>query len=97
MAGEDENQLWKALGEYRGPSSCKALVRYMAACHKERIDGILLAAYVTDQLRMIPQMSYLSRRWLDVKMGWGDDDSTADEIVDSVIAKIGDSCGPARD
>lgn len=45
--------------------------------------------YVTDQLRLIPQMTYITTRWTDLTTGQARDDSTAEEIAERVIAKIG--------
>lgn len=45
-------------------------------------------AYVTDQLRLIPQMMYLNERWLESVAPSGPDMS-AEEIAESVITKIG--------
>lgn len=44
--------------------------------------------YVTDSLRLIPQMSYMIDRWEDIGRPKGPD-MTAEEIADMVISSSG--------
>ena len=84
--------MWVALGEFRGPPSCLAFVRYSFARKKRENIEMSYRVYVTDMLRNIPQMTYLSVSWADM-IGWGKggevDRRTANQIVDDVITAIG--------
>ena len=78
-----------ALGNYRGPSSCKAFVRYVIALRRRDIKELSYRVYVTDMLQNIPQMKYLNARWADtLESRDGGDDRTASEIVEDVIAAL---------
>ena len=45
--------------------------------------------YVTDMLRNIPQMTYLTDRWIDtLKSNARRSTKTAEEIVDEVVASL---------
>ena len=45
--------------------------------------------YVTDMLRNIPQMTYLTDRWVDtLKSNTRRSTKTAEEIVDEVVASL---------
>lgn len=81
--------MWKALGEYRGPSSYRAFVRYVFALYERDMREIVYRTYVTDALRNIPQMKYSSTRWVDtLNLRGAKDDRSADEIVDDVVAAL---------
>ena len=84
--------LWMALGDYRGPSSWAVFVRYLVAKFKERTIELSYRTYVTDMLRNIPQMTYLSARWVDVvglSARGRERERSAEEIVDHVLAGLG--------
>jgi hypothetical protein len=79
-----------ALGEYRGPSSCSVFVRYALAKLRQHVIDVSYRTYVTDMLRNIPQMTYLSMRWADtVGFGHRGRERNAEEIVDHVLAGLG--------
>ncbi len=44
--------------------------------------------YVTDSLRLIPQMASLTQRWADVTNEDREPERTAEEIVDDVVARL---------
>ena len=78
-----------ALGNYRGSSFFKAFVRYVFALYERDMKELHYRIYVTDMLRNIPQMTYLTDRWIDtVKSNRKADNRTADEIVDDLIASL---------
>ena len=80
--------MWLCLGDYHGPRQARPFVWYMVErLRRERLEESY-RTYVTDQLRLIPQMMYLNERWQDVLKPSGPD-MTAEEIAESVIAKIG--------
>ena len=84
--------LWVALGEYRGPSSCRVFVRYLMASFRRRQVETSYRVYVTDMLRNIPQMTYLSARWADVvgfTSGPKGRERSAEEIIDHVLTGLG--------
>jgi hypothetical protein len=82
--------VWEALGEYAGPPNIRILVRYIAARMYRDAVTTSYRAYVTASLRLIPQMSYLSRGWLesvkDAKRPKRE--RTAEEIVDDVVSRL---------
>lgn len=63
-------------------------MRYMFERFKREVRDSTYRAYVTDQLRLIPQASYLSKRWVDMTKPKAPE-RTAEEIVDSVIRDAG--------
>lgn len=78
-----------ALGNYRGPSSYKAFVRYVYAVFRREIIDRNYRIYVTDALNNIPQMKYTTLRWADtLESTHVSDNRSADEIVDDVIAAL---------
>lgn len=78
-----------ALGDYRGPSSYRAFVRYLFARYESSVRELSYRTYVTDMLRNIPQMTYLNVRWVDtLKSKASRDDRSAEQIVDDVIASL---------
>lgn len=80
--------MWLCLGEYRGPHQARVFVRYMVErMWRERIEESY-RAYVTDQLRLIPQAMFIQDRWHDLSKPSGPSKS-AEEIAESVISKIG--------
>lgn len=82
--------IWEALGEYHGPPSFKVLVRYVVAKYSRSVIERSYRAYVTDSLRLAPQMMYLTSRWVesvDMTKTKGDN-RTADEIVDDVVSRL---------
>ena len=78
-----------ALGDYRGPSSYRAFVRYALALFERDMRELHYRVYVTDMLRNIPQMTYLTDRWVDtLKSNTRRSTKTAEEIVDEVVASL---------
>ena len=77
-----------ALGNYRGPSSYRCFVRYVTATFEHEMREQSYKIYVTDMLRNIPQMVYLTYRWADTLKSNGTEEKTAEEIVDGVIASL---------
>lgn len=66
----------------------RAFVRYCSAKFHDRMVELSYRVYVTDSLRLAPQMMYLTGRWIDTIYGKGRDDRSADEIVDDVIGRL---------
>lgn len=77
-----------ALGNYRGPSSCKCFVRYLTAIFEHEMRERSYRIYVTDMLRNIPQMVYITYRWADTLKSNVTNEKSAEEIVDDVIASL---------
>lgn len=44
--------------------------------------------YVTNSLRLIPQMSYIQSMWTDIVDGGRMPDRTASEIIDDVVSRL---------
>ncbi len=82
--------MWEALGEYAGPPIFKLLVRYVAARLFRRATESSYRKYVTESLRLVPQMSYLSRSWSDVleRAKSREREKSADEIVEGVAGRL---------
>lgn len=82
-----------ALGDYRGPSSYLAFVRYVMAREDAKLRELSYRVYVTDMLQNIPQMKYLTGRWYDSveSKGGGDDGRSAEEIADDIVAGLSGS------
>ena len=82
--------MWEALGEYSGPPVVKVLIRYVAARMYKNAVETSYRAYVTDSLRLIPQMSYLVKSWSDTIREAQSPVSrmTAEEIADDVISRL---------
>lgn len=57
-----------------------------------RIRGVIIERsyriYVTDSLRLIPQMASLAQRWADLTSDDRKPEKTADEIIDDVISRL---------
>ncbi len=78
-----------ALGNYRGPSSYRAFVRYVIALYEARMKELSYRIYVTDMLRNIPQMTYFNARWADtLESNTKHDERSAEQIVDHVITSL---------
>ena len=80
--------MWEALGEYQGPPLAKMVVRYLAARVRGRLMEHSYRTYVTDSLRLIPQMASLTVSWADLVDEEREPERTAEEIVDDVIARL---------
>lgn len=65
----------------------KPFVRYVQARFKREIIEHSYRCYVTDSLRLIPQMAYFPKRWDEI-ISPRHDDRTADEIVDDVVSRF---------
>lgn len=77
-----------ALGDYRGPSSYKAFVRYVMASYEKQMKELSYKIYVTDMLRNIPQMTYFNARWADTLKSKEEDNRTPEQVVDDLIASL---------
>ena len=75
----------------------KVFVRYVLAKAYRGLVEYGYRVYVTESLRLIPQMSYLTERWVDfnTRDKGSHDERTAEDIVASVIAKMGADDEPA--
>lgn len=80
--------MWLALGDYRGPASCKPFVRYVLAKYERNVIEYGYRVYVTDMLRNIPQMTYITTRWADALKSDVREERTAEQIVDDVVASL---------
>lgn len=91
MTHGDEGLVWEAIGSYTGPESAKLFVRYVAARYARRVVTDSYREYVTDSLRLIPQMMYLNVRWSDAvsKVKRHEREMTVEETIDHVIDRIG--------
>lgn len=64
-------------------------MRYVTALFERDRRELHYRIYVTDMLRNIPQMTYITTRWADTLESKGaDNGKTADEIVDGVIRSL---------
>lgn len=84
--------MWEALGDYRGPLSMHVFVRYAVAKAIRDARELSYRTYVTDQLRLSPQMMYMTARWYDVVTGkaGATDKRTVDEIADDIVSRFGE-------
>lgn len=64
------------------------VVRYLAARVRAMLMDRSYRIYVTDSLRLIPQMASLTQRWADVTNEDREPERTAEEIVDDVVARL---------
>lgn len=80
--------VWIALGEYRGQSSVRGFVRYLIARYNREIIDRSYRHYVTDSLRLIPQMSYITETWMSLIEGSSNPERTAEEIIDDIAARL---------
>lgn len=64
------------------------IVRYLAARVRAMLMERSYRIYVTDSLRLIPQMASLTQRWADVTNEDREPERTAEEIVDDVVARL---------
>lgn len=78
--------MWLDLGEYRGPSHCHALVRFMVARSNERAERSAFRSYVCDSLQYAPQGKYIVRRYADAIRPRHDFD--ANEVVDRIVELV---------
>lgn len=66
-------------------------MRYAIARHNRAIIDESYRSYVTESLRLIPQMSYLSMRWTDIIHPKPQE--SAEDIVDGLVERLGEkSC-----
>lgn len=63
-------------------------MRYLVARYNREIIDRSYKQYVTDSLRLIPQMSYLSETWSNIVAGAKEPDRTAEEIIDDIAARL---------
>ena len=80
--------MWIALGEYRGQSDMRMLLRYVMARYNRAAIERSYRSYVTDSLSMIPRMTYYTTRWVDLIYGYNGDNRTAEEIIEDVAARL---------
>ena len=66
-------------------------VRYTVSLILKNLEERSYRQYVTESLRLAPQMMYLSESWYSHwdKIKRSEPERTADEIIDDVISKIG--------
>jgi len=64
-------------------------VRYLQARRNREIIQRSYQYYVTDSLRLIPQMMYLTDKWSSVVEGAYTIDRTAEEIIDDIASRLG--------
>lgn len=63
------------------------LVGYVVELYRQRTERDLFRVYVADSLRLVPQMSYLAKRWSDVIRP--PEEIDAESIVDDVVSRAG--------
>lgn len=70
----------------------RVFVRYASARAVRDAIEMSYRTYVTDQLRLTPQMMYMTARWYDLVSGKtvSSDDRTADEIADEILSRFGE-------
>ena len=64
----------------------RCFVRYVQAVYGREAVEKSYRAYVTDSLRLIPQMAYVTKRWVDIL--YPEPEMTAEEIVDKVLGGL---------
>ena len=63
-------------------------MRYLQARHNREIIQRSYQYYVTDSLRLIPQMMYLTDSWKSVIEGAYVVERTAEEIIDDIASRL---------
>lgn len=63
-------------------------MRYLVARYNREIIDRSYKNYVTDSLRLIPQMSYLTETWKSLVEGSTEPEKTAEEIIDDIAARL---------
>ena len=63
-------------------------MRYLVGRHNKEVVERSYRAYVTNSLRLIPQMSYITKTWVDLVSGEAEDERTAEEIIDDVLGRL---------
>lgn len=79
-----------ALGEYRGPLSCKAFVRYATSRHAIRQIDLMCVSYVAESIRNSVRGMYFSETLPDKleRIMHPVPERTANEIIDDVAARL---------
>jgi hypothetical protein len=67
----------------------EAFVGYACALWEHRLEEKMYRTYVTDALRLVPQMSYPSKRFAEM-VGWvrSEPEMTVEEITDHVCERL---------
>lgn len=80
--------LWLCVGEYRGPRTAKAFVRYAIAKAWAKSEETVFRTYVTDTLQTISKNTaryvsgdYIRARYYDIIHPTPEETRTADEII----------------
>lgn len=85
---EDRDLVIVALGEYRGRPRGRDVLRYVIARYNKEAVTMSYRHYVTESLRLAPQMMYLTSSWLDLVARGREPERTADEIIDDLIERL---------
>lgn len=75
-----------ALGDYRGPKSAKAFMRYAEVRMDQHDEGAFFRVYVAEHLRALVGSPV---GYFETVMGKPAQDFDPDEVVDDVLARIG--------
>lgn len=77
-----------ALGDYRGPSSCKAFVRYVIARYNHVQTQLTRDIYIADALRESGRGYYLTTRLSDILFPPKTSDKSAEDIIDDIASRL---------
>lgn len=79
-----------ALGEYRGPLSCKAFVRYVTCKYATRQIDMLCVSYIAESARGVAKGYYLTESLMEkVDRAYHPrPERSAQEIIDDVAARL---------
>lgn len=87
---------WCAVGEYRGPRSLNAFMRYVVSKIVQRREEVAYRIYITDALLVIGQNtqrfaggSTMKMRYKDILFPAPEETRTAEEIKQHIISKLG--------
>lgn len=81
--------MWLSLGEYGGPRSVTAFLRYAEARALADAERQAFREYVCESLRSAPQGRFLTMSYRDIVNPRPRDDRSGDEIAADVIARLG--------
>lgn len=81
--------MWLAIGEYRGPRTATAFLRYAEARVLMRTREELFRSYLCDSVMYLAQGKHMTVRYSEAAHPAPVDDRTGDEIAADVIARLG--------
>lgn len=77
-----------------GPRTAKAFLSYYQAHLEASIEELTFRAYVAESIRLMGQGKYPVRSWIDIARPKGAD-FDAEQVVDSIVSRLGETNEPA--